>query len=264
MSSDFLKNVPFRQAKRIGERWLLESSKRNDILNNDPTLYHAYICDGGPVFVSSRCRLISEFFEHPWDDDYNLSEARNSLIKLWAIAVKAHFFLFRLDYIREEPSVFWIPDLLRHAHSRFGIYCPFLNTGKALVTAEADMALVSTGKLALGKFPVVLTNDTYKWFDEKHWINLAKEGDALRLVKDGALPGEAKGAREHLDPFTFQYGYIFDVPPDLRPYMRAAGLRWADGIGKMYLPKGYDYEPVNEYFKNLMQKWNSAKILNIT
>ena len=256
-----MRNAPFRQNKRMGERWLAECQRRNEIDIAEPTLFHAYICDGGPVVETARCRGISEFFEGPWANDPNLAQARNALAKLWAIAVKAHFFLFRMDYLREEPSVFWIPDLLRQAQNRFGIYCPFLHSGKALVTAEADMALVSSGRLALGKFPVVLTSDASGWYDEKHWIELAKMGDAMKLAKDASLPAEAKGAREHQDPFTFPYGTLFDVPADLRPQMRSAGLKWAEGVGKMYLPKGFDVPPVEAYHKHLMRKWHEAKAL---
>lgn len=258
----FLRNATFRQARRMSERWLSESLHRGDVLSRPPILYQAYVCDGGPVFDKARCRSVSEFFEGPWSQDPALADARHALVRLMAIAAKAHFFLFRLDLIQEEPSVFWVPDLMRSQKNRFGLYCPFLKSQKALVVAEADLALVSSGKLALGRFPVVLTDEHELWLDERHWEGLAREGDALRLIQESLSVSEARGAREHRDEASFPFGQLFDVPTDLKPHMRAAGLRWAEGVGKMYLPKGFDVQPVRAYYDHLCEQWRSAQALS--
>lgn len=127
--------------------------------------------------------------------------------------------------------------------------------------AQADLALVSSGKMALGKFPVALTSDHGSWFDERHWEALAREGDALRLIQESLPISEARAAREHLDAKNFPFGKLFDVPADLRPHMKSAGLRWAEGIGQMYLPLGFDVEPVHAYYEHLLSQWTSARVL---
>lgn len=256
-----LRNATFRQGRRVCERWLGECVQRGDIESRPPILYQAYICDGGPVFDKARCRSVSEFFEGPWALDPSLADTRHALARLMAIVAKAHFFLFRLDLIQEEPSVFWVPDLMRSHKNRFGLYCPFLKSQKALVVAEADLALVSSGKLALGRFPVVLTDEREFWLDERHWESLAREGDALRLIQETLSISESRGAREHQDPRSFPFGALFDVHPDLKSHMKAAGLRWAEGVGKMYLPKGFDIEPVRAYHEHLSEQWRSAHAL---
>lgn len=260
--SPFLRNASFRQGRRVSERWLEESIVRGDLDSRPPTLYQAYVCDGGPVFDRARCRSVSEFFEGPWGKDPTLADTRHTLVRLMAIAAKAHYFIFRLDLIQEEPSVFWVPDLMRANKDRFGLYCPFLKSKKALVVAETDLALVSSGRLSLGKFPVVLTDDHSNWLDENHWANLAKEGDALRLIQESLSMNELRGAREYRDEKTFPFGAIFDVPPDLKGHMKLAGLRWAEGIKKMYLPKGFDEIPVRAYYEHLMDQWRSAQALS--
>jgi hypothetical protein len=68
-------------------------------------------------------------------------------------------------------------------------------------------------------------------------------------------------ARSFSDEKQFPFGAIFEVPPDLRSHMKAAGLRWANGIGKMYLPLGFDEAPVRAYFEHLLSQWNSARLL---
>jgi hypothetical protein len=259
----YLKNASFRQARRIAERWTQESIQRGDLPSREPILYQAYVCDGGSAFERTRCRSVSEYFESNFAKDPTLSSTRESLTRLMAIIVKAHFFLFKMDLIQEEPIVFWVPDLMKSNKDRFGIYCPFLKTQKALVVAQADLALVSTGKLALGRFPVALTSDHESWFDDKHWESLARETDSMRLLQETLPVSEARAAREHNDESTFPYGHIFDVPADLRPHMKSAGLRWAEGIGKMYLPKGFDHSPVKAYFDHLHDQWKSAHMLSM-
>jgi hypothetical protein len=260
-SPSYLKNATFRQARRIAERWCAESASRGELAAREPILYQAYVCDGGAAFERTRCRTVSEYFESSLARDPALGSARESLARLMAIVAKAHYFLFRMDVVQEEPLVFWVPDLMRSNKDRFGVYCPFLKSQKALVVAQADLALVSSGKLALGRFPVALTRDHSTWFDERHWERLAREGDALRLIQENLSVTEARGAREHADEPSFPFGAVFEVPSDLRPHMKAAGLRWAEGIGKMYLPLGFDEAPVRAYFEHLHEQWNSARML---
>lgn len=260
-SPSYLKNATFRQARRIAERWTQESNARGDLSPREPILYQAYVCEGGPAFERTRCRTVSDYFESPIQRESSLAATRESLVRLMAIVAKAHFFLFRLDIIQEEPLVFWVPDLMRSNKDRFGIYCPFLKSQKALVVAQADLALVSSGKLALGRFPVALTHDHEQWFDERHWDSLARKGDSLRLIQESLPTSEARAAREHSDEATFPFGRLFDVPADLRPHMKLAGLRWADGIGKMYLPLGFDVDPVQAYYEHLLAQWTSAHVL---
>lgn len=261
-SPSYLKNATVRQARRIAERWTRESSARGDLRVADPVLYQAYVCDGGPAFERTRCRTVSDYFESGIQRDASLASTRESLARLMAIVAKAHYFLFKIDIIQEEPLVFWVPDLMRANKDRFGIYCPFLKSQKALVVAQADLALVSSGKLALGRFPVALTSAHETWFDERHWEALAREGDALRLIQETLPVSEARAAREHRDESTFPFGHLFDVPSDLRPHMRAAGLRWAEGIAKMYLPLGFDLDPIKAYYDHLLAQWNSAHALS--
>ncbi len=262
MNKDILKSAGFRHAKQIGERWKHEALQRKDLQQRDPILYHAYVCETSPSANHIKPRTIGEFFEGSWGNDPNLSTTRESLIRLFAIAVKAHFFLFRLDYLEQEPLVFWVPDLMRTNQDRFGLYCPFLKSKKTLVVAEADLALVSSGKLGLGRFPVILTNNTSRWFDEKHWESLAREADMLRLLSDpSAMSAEPQGGVRKKEPTIaqpFALGYLFDVPEALRPQMRAAGLRWSDSMKKMYLPKGFDVEPVKEYYEHLLGEYKEA------
>jgi hypothetical protein len=254
----YLKNASFRQGRRVAERWTQECLLRGDLAIEQPILYQAYVCDGGPAFERTRCRTVSDYFQSDLASDPALAATRESLVRLMAIVAKAHFFLFRADLMQEEPVVFWVPDLMRSNKDRFGIYCPFLKSQKALVVAQADLALVSSGKLALGRFPVALTPEHESWFDERHWESLAREGDAQRLIQESLPVSEGRAAREHRDEASFPFGRVFEIPDDLRPHMKAAGLRWAEGIGKMYLPKGFDYAPVRAYCDQLLAEWNAS------
>lgn len=254
------RNAHFRHARNVASSWLAEMARRNEIAPLPPTLYQAYVCDGWISRSGYYARSLSDFFDAGASDP-RLAEARLSLIRLLSIAVKAHFFLFRLDLIQDEPSVFWVPDLMRLHKPRFGLQIPFLKSRKSLIVSDADLLSVSAGKIGIGRFPVVLTGDHALWLDERHWESLAQDGDAARLIQETLSISESMAARSYSDPATFPFGKIFDIPEDLRPQMRAAGLRWAEGVGRMYLPKGFDAEPVEAYFEHLKTQYESARAL---
>lgn len=254
------RNAHFRHARNVAAAWLSEMSRRGEIAEFPPTLYQAYVCDGWISRSAYNPRSLSDYFD-AGSSDPRLAEARLSLIRLLSIAVKAHFFLFRLDLVQEEPSVFWVPDLMRPQVARFGIQIPFLKSRKSLMVSDADLLAVSAGKIGIGRFPVVLTSDHNAWLDERHWETLAEDGDAARLIQETLSVSESMAARSYSDPGTFPFGTLFDIPEDLRPQMRAAGLRWAEGVGRMYLPKGFDSAPVEAYFVHLKERYDSAKAL---
>lgn len=256
-----LKNANFDRFYSFGQQILQHTQAQNDLVIQEPILYQGYITSGESAFDRTRCRTLSEFFSshNGWLTDPSLSKTRESLVRLTSIAIKAHFFLFQMDLLLEDPLVFWVPDLHRPNRDRFGLYCPFIKQKKALVVAGADLASLSTTRLSLQKFPVVLTSDSNHWLDHAHWKSLAFQSDYIRLLQDPFSVPDAHLARQHTDPETFSFGTLFKVPEDLRPIMRSAGLRSADGLGCMYLPKTFDLYPVQMFFDHLMKQRSLAQ-----
>jgi hypothetical protein len=260
----FAKNASFRYMRLQCERWLSAMVAAGQLDQLPPTLYPAYVCGGGPALASTRMRPVSDFFEQLDRPNARLEAsaselaAKNAVIRLLAVCVKAHHFLFKLDVLEEAPSIFWVPDLMNPTRPRFGIYYPFLRNKRAIVASEADLALVSSGQLALGRFPVVLTHRPDRWLDLAHWERLEQEGSALRaLLEDPKRAGAPASAAQPDGAFPF--GSLFEVPEELRPLMKAAGLRWSEGARSYYLPRGFDLDPVSEYFEHLRRSLDAAR-----
>jgi len=263
----FAKNASFRYMRLQSERWLSTLLANGQLEERVPTLYQAYVCVGGPSLAHTRMRPVSDFFE-ALDRPPARSEAatqdlavKNSILRLLAVCVKAHYFLFKLDVLEEPPSVFWVPDLMNPARPRFGVYYPFLKSKRAVMVSEADLAQISSGKLSLGRFPVVLTHRPDRWLNADHWMQLEKEGSALRALLDAPRRGgpEAAALRATSDPQAFPFGTLFNVPEELRSIMKGAGLRWAEGAQSYYLPRGFDVDPIVEFFNFKQQEISEAR-----
>ena len=106
--------------------------------------------------------------------------------------------------------------------------------------------------VGLIKFPVIVSRDYKKWFEQEHWKKLDKHGDELRKIL------ENKNNKDDIqtckDQGNFPYGDILEIPNILIGEMKGTGIRWAEGIGKWYLPKGFDLDPVQEYLNYLKYK----------
>lgn len=228
-------------------QWLIRARQKNVIAPLPPTLYTAYALDEAPPI--GFMRDLSGLFRYSSKDDPDTDRARDLALRLLSVATKAHFFLARDALVRHEPYLFPIPDISRPSDPQYGlVYRLDGRPIQAIVVASCDIGLVSSLRSAALRFPVVLTKNSYRWFDLKHWASLAEEGNLLeRAMKPWIAKKESDIVEKWTNPNDFPFGTILDIPFEIKEYAKPAGIRWADGLKKWYLPKGFDSEPVIEY-----------------
>lgn len=227
--------------------WLVRARQKNVLSNLPPTLYTAYVVDDAPHL--GLMRDLSSLFRYSAKDDPEIDRARDQALRLLSVALKAHFFLNREALARHEPYLFSLPDLSNPASCHYGlVYRLEGRPSQTIVVATCDLGLSSTLRPSAFKFPVALTKNSFKWFDKKHWAELAKEANLLeRLMKPWIAKQELNVIEKWTDEANFPFGAIIDVPYDLKDHLKPTGIKWADTLKKWYLPLGFDVDSVREY-----------------
>lgn len=246
--------ITMDEALSCSVNWLIRARQKNVLAPQDPTLYIAYIVDETP-FLGFMQDLTS-LFRYSSKDDPETDRARDQALRLLAVCVKAQFFLAKDSLVRHEPYLFSLPDISHPSMPHYGlVYKLETRPSQCVIVSTTDIGICSNLKPNVFKFPVVLTKNSYKWFDKKHWNELAKEVDLYeRIMKPWIAKKESDVAEHWIDPSTFEFGTILDVPYELKEHMKPTGIRWADGLKKWYLPRGFDIEPVKEYLHWLQQE----------
>lgn len=229
--------------------WLVRARQKNVLSNLPPTLYMAYVVDDAPHL--GFMRDLSSLFRYSAKDDPEMDRARDQALRLLSVSIKAHFFLGKDSLARHEPYLFSLPDIANPASCHYGlVYRLEGRPSQTIIVANCDLGLVSTLRPTAFRFPVVLTKNSFKWFDKKHWIELGKEADVFdRIMKPWAAKQELNIIEKWTDESDFPFGTFIDVPYDIKDYVKPTGVRWADALKKWYLPRGFDVDPVKEYVK---------------
>lgn len=229
--------------------WITRARQKNVLAQLPPTLYVAYVVDDTPPL--GFMKDLTSLFRYSAKDDMEMDRARDQALRLLAVAQKAHFFMGRESLVRHEPHLFSIPDISQPSSCHYGlVYKLESRPAQTIIVSSVDLGLISTLKPSATRFPVVLTKNTYQWFDKKHWQGLAAEADVFeRVMKPWVAKEELNIIEKWTDEKNFPFGDFLDIPFDLKDYMKPTGVRWADVLRKWYLPRGFDVAPVKEYLK---------------
>lgn len=239
--------------------WLLRARQKNVLSNLPPTLYAAYVVDDAPHL--GFMRDLSSLFRYSAKDDPETDRARDQALRLLSVALKAHFFLGRDSLARHEPYLFSLPDLSSAGSCHYGlVYRLEGRPSQTILVSTCDLGMVSTLRPTNFRFPVVLTKNSFKWFDKKHWTELGKEADVFeRIMKPWAARQELNVIEKWTDANDFPFGTFIEVPYELKDFIKPSGVRWADALKKWYLPRGFDVEPVREYVRWVESEWRDNR-----
>jgi len=251
---DWNPRLKVEEAAQVGQAWLRRAVEMNVVTRDAPTLYQAYVLDEAPALALFKD--LGSLFRYSTKDDPELHRARDKALRLLSVVLKAHYFLGNGMEARHEPYFFSFPDLSNASRPHYGLIHRLDATepgaarkGKTIVVSTADLSAVSSDLARATRFPVVLPADSNQWIDLPRWAALAKQGDAL---ESAMKPFRAKKEEEAViaeikDPTKFTYGALLDVPFEMKDVMKGAGLRWAKGLQKWYLPLGHDVQAVQDY-----------------
>ena len=240
-------------------QWVSRARQKNVISALPPTLYMAYMVDDSPFL--GYMKDYSSLFKYSSKDDPENDRARDAALRLLSIALKAHFFLAKDCLCKHEPYFFTIPDISSPSNLHYGIiYKIESRPSRTIICATCDVGFVSTMKPEAFRFPVVLTKNSFKWYDKKHWAFLAQEADILDvLMKPWIVKKETDIADKWTNPADFPFGTILDVSYEIKDYVKLTGAKWSDGLKKWYLPKGFDVDPVIEFIKWIEHQYRDNK-----
>jgi hypothetical protein len=250
--------IALREGVSLAIEWFEKARQKNVVASKPPTLYQAYLCSTSENLLN-WAKPVSEVFRWTNKDGPAQHQAKDAVLRLLAVAIKAHFFLENKDKVAHEPYVFCVPDLSNASHHRYGLIYRLEESGKSILVAENDLADAASDRIKGVQFPVVLV-EGQRWFHLSHWAELAQQADVLsKLTRTWASKKERDLIQQHTDINTFQYGTLFELPYDLKHVASAVGLQWASGIKRWYLPLGFDVMPVKAYMDYVLTQWKSSQ-----
>ena len=255
MSTNLTTQKEWKPTMRLDEvlscsiAWLTRARNKNVVAQHPPVLYMAYVLDDVPFlgFMHDYTRI----FKYSNKDTPDTDRARDAALRLLAVATKAHYFIGKEALCKHEPYLFTLPDLARPSAPHYGIvYKIETRPAKTIICATCDIGLASSLKPDPVRFPVVLTSNSYKWFDKKHWQELSKEAETLdKVMHPWIQKREFEIAEKWTTLSDFPFGTLLDVSYDIKDYIKPTGAKWCDGLKKWYIPKGFDVAPILEYIR---------------
>lgn len=248
-------NIPFEDCIKISIDAVEKARSKNILSAFEPTLYQAYILDNNTDSIIGM-NEISSFFKYSSKEPLDYNIARDKILRLLSIGLKAYFFIGKKECLKHEPYIFTYPDI-GAKEMKYGLILRLTN-GKSIVVAENDMKLFSSKTIFNGKFPAILQDNSYKWYSTKYWSKLQEEADILaQILQPWKIKQQKEMIDSHKDKENFPYGTIIDIPYSLNALMKETGIVWARGINSWYLPKGWDLESINVYLNTLKKNQNA-------
>lgn len=236
--------------------WCIRAREKNILRNKSPQLYFAYIVEG--VIPLQYLTNISQVFKYSQKDMPYIDQARDSLLRCLAIALKAHYFLFTNDKVAHEPYFFTFPNLSDPNQTIFGLIYKIEGENKTIIVCEKDLSLlldkVFDKNKILYTFPAVLTDNSFKWYHIKNWSKIREntlqnnnEKDIEKPWINKELLNKAKASESKED--LMKYATVLDVSYEIKDYIKPLGIEWSKKANAWYLPIGFDIESVNEYIE---------------
>jgi hypothetical protein len=250
-------SLTLKESADIMIDWCIRAREKNVLRKKPAQIFYAYILDDTPAL--NYFQNISVAFRYSQKDVPYMDFARDILLRELSVALKAHYFLFADDCIAHEPYFFTIPSLSEHNLTSFGLIYKVEKENKVILVSELDLSKVFTKSKALFEFPVVVIEDSFKWYHTKNWskIKLHNKMDShtdkpwvnKKMVQDAK---DAATTEELL-----QYATILEVPYEIKDEIKPLGIEWNNKVKTWYLPKGFDVDSVLEYITHVKKEFDA-------
>jgi Domain of unknown function (DUF5710) len=239
--------LSIKQASEIMIEWCIRAREKNVLRRKPPQIYYSYIVEDTPHL--QYLNNISSVFKYSQKDIPYIDQTRDTLLRCLSVALKAHFFLFQNDAVSYEPYFFTIPSLNDPNNTIHGIIYKIEKEDKSIIVCEKNIIELFDKPKVLYEFPVVVIEDSFKWFSLKIWHKIKQESNIAELLdkpwsnkKQIQLAQDAKNRDE-----LIRYSTILDVPYEIKDFIKPLGIEWSKHIKTWYLPKGFDVDSVVEY-----------------
>lgn len=240
-------SLTLKESADIMIDWCIRARDKNVLRKKPPQIYYAYIMEDTPAL--NYMQNISVAFRYSQKDVPYMDFARDILLRQLSVALKAHFFLFPNDVIAHEPYFFTIPSLSDPTVTSFGLVYKLEKENKAIIVSEFDLATIYPKNKVLFEFPVVVIEDSFKWYHIKNWSKIKANANiddkTMQPWLNKKIQQDAKDAatKEEL----LKYATILEVPYEIKDIIKPLGIEWNSKVKTWYLPKGFDIDSVNEF-----------------
>jgi hypothetical protein len=239
--------LTIKKATDIIIEWCIRAREKNVLRRKPPTIFYGYIVEDTPPL--QYMHNISSAFKYSQKDIPYIDQTRDVLLRCLSVALKAHFFIFPEETVAHEPYFFAIPSLNAPNNTIYGLIYKIDKADKSIIVCERDLNFLFDQAKVLYHFPVVVIEDSFKWYSLKHWHKIKQEINTSETIekpwlnkKQNQLIQDARTKEE-----ISKYATILDIPYEIKDYIKPLGIEWSKNLKTWYLPKGFDLDSVIEY-----------------
>lgn len=246
--------LSIKQAADVMIEWCIRAREKNVLRKKPPTIFYAYIVDDTPPL--QYMQNISSLFKYSQKDMPYIDQARDVMLRCLSVALKAHFFLFADDAVSHEPYFFSIPSLNDPNNTIFGLVYKIEKEDKSIIVCQQDLLKLFDNPKIHYEFPVVVIEDSFKWFSLKNWnkikqdANISEFLDKPWLNKKQLQSAQDAKTKDELEKFAT----VLDIPFELKDFIKPLGIEWSKNIKTWFLPKGFDVDSVLEYIEYIKKE----------
>lgn len=244
-------SLTIKEASDIIISWCIKAREKNILRKKPPEIYYSYVMEDTPPL--NFFANISNLFKYSQKDLPYYDQTRDAVLRCLAVALKAHFFMFQSDTVAFEPYFFVIPNLKDSSKTTVGLVYKIEKEDKCIVICEEDLEKIYglDENKVLYRFPVIVGEDSFKWYHMKNWYRIKKEAEMENANKPWSDSTWQQKCKEAESPEELsKYATVLDVPFEIKDEIKPMGIEWANKAKKWYLPKGFDVDSINEYVEH--------------
>lgn len=245
-------SLSLKESADIMIEWCIRAREKNVLRKKPPQIYYAYVVEDTPPL--QYFQNISPVFKYSQKDIPYIDQTRDSLLRCLAIALKAHFFIFPEDNVAYEPYFFVLPSLSDPTQTNYGLIYKIEKDDKSIIVSDRELKSLYEKNKIVFEFPVVLTEDSFKWYHMKNWARIKQQAnlknDKPWLNKDNNNLAKDAETKEELE----KYATILEVPYEIKDAIKPLGIEWSKKVKTWYLAKGFDVDSVNEYIEHMKKE----------
>lgn len=250
--------ISLKESADIMIEWCIRAREKNVLRKSPPRVFYSYVLDDTPQL--NFYHNVSQIFKYSQKDTPFVDYARDTILRLLSVSLKAHCFLFANDKVSYEPYFFNVPSLENPNSSSFGLIYKVDHGNKCIVVTELPLSLVYPKAKYLFEFNAVVGEDSFKWFSLKNWNRVKQDSNISEQIEKPWLSkkvhNEAMEAK-NLEELSLKATPL-DVSYEIKDFIKPLGIEWSKNVKTWFLPKGFEVDSVNEYI-NYLKKIHSTK-----
>lgn len=247
-------NLSFEEVNKLVLSFLIRCREKSILTKKPVSAYKVYKFE--QTWSVEGMVEISKYFRFSKNDTPENDRARDSIVRLLCIVLKAHYFTNENGKVRNEPYVFCIPDLSKPNSMQYGIVYQVEEDNKlyTFMAADWDMSLSNSTYIKTTnsiEIPLVLSANSYKWLEVKKWREYkltAKEENIYQLKDWNLKKNYFNKVNLEKDEKNFPFGVVIKYNQEIKDFLSYTGAEWALGIKSWFIPNGLDVHSLKEYY----------------